>query len=78
MYFYSKESSRTEDNYKIYSHLGHEGICVYCGESFKSSSSKSKYCSQRCQNDAYIKILYIYKKKERTESVRETKSMRYM
>jgi uncharacterized CHY-type Zn-finger protein len=39
----------------MYSHLGYEGICAYCGESFKSSSSKAKYCSQRCQNDAYIK-----------------------
>lgn len=55
MYFYSKESSRIEDNYKMYSHLGYKGICAFCGDSFESSSSKAKYCSQRCQNDAYMK-----------------------
>lgn len=62
MYFYSKESSRIEDNYKMYSHLGHEGICAFCGDSFKSSSPKAKYCSQRCKNDAYMK-----RRKGRTE-----------
>jgi hypothetical protein len=51
---YSKEDSRIEDNYRMYSHLGYEGICVFCGEPFKSSSSKAKYCSLRCQNDAYM------------------------
>lgn len=55
MYFYSKELSRIEDNNKMYSHLGYEGICAFCGDPFKSSSSKAKYCSQRCKNDAYIK-----------------------
>lgn len=55
MYSYGKESSRIEDNYKIYSHLGYEGICAFCGEPFQSSSTKAKYCSQRCQNDAYMK-----------------------
>ena len=55
MYFYSKESSRIEDNCKIYSHLGYEGICAFCGDPFKSGSHKAKYCSQRCQNDAYMK-----------------------
>ena len=62
MHFYSKESSRIEDNYRMYSHLGYEGICAFCGESFKSSSPKAKYCSQRCQNDAYMK-----RRKERKE-----------
>lgn len=55
MYFYSKESSRIEDNYKIYSHLDYKGICTFCGEPFESSSPKAKYCSQRCKNDAYMK-----------------------
>mgnify|MGYP002507937463 FL=1 len=55
MYFYSKESSRIEDNYKTYSHLGYKGICAFCGDSFESSSPKAKYCSKRCQNDAYMK-----------------------
>lgn len=55
MYFYSKESSRIEDSYRMYSHLGHEGTCAFCGDPFKSSSPKAKYCSQRCQNDAYMK-----------------------
>ena len=62
MCFYSKESSRIEDNYRMYSHLGYEGICAFCGESFKSSSPKAKYCSRRCQNDAYMK-----RRKERKE-----------
>lgn len=48
MHFYNKESSRIEDNYKVYSHLGNEGICAFCGDSFNSSSCKAKYCSQRC------------------------------
>ena len=52
--FYSKEMSRIENAYRMYSHLGYEGICAFCGDAFKSSSSKAKYCSQRCQNDAYI------------------------
>lgn len=54
MYFYSKESTRIEDNHGMHSHLGHEGICAFCGDSFKSSSQNAKYCSQRCQNDAYM------------------------
>lgn len=53
--FYSKETSRIEDEYRMYSHLGYEGKCVFCGDTFKSSSPKAKYCSRRCQNDAYIK-----------------------
>lgn len=55
MYLYSKESSRIEDNYRMYLHLDHKGICAFCGDSFESSSPKAKYCSQRCQNDAYMK-----------------------
>lgn len=51
---YSKESSRIENAYRMYSHLGYEGICVFCGDTFKCSSPKAKYCSQRCQNDAYL------------------------
>ena len=52
---YSKESSRIEDDYRIYSGLRHVGTCVFCGDSFKCSSPKAKYFSQRCRNDAYIK-----------------------
>lgn len=52
MYLYSKESSRIEDNYRMYSHLDHKGICAFCGGSFKSSSPKAVYCSKRCKNDA--------------------------
>ncbi len=55
MYSYSKELSRIEDNRKMYSHLGHEGICAFCRDSFESSSPKAKYCSQRCRNDSYVK-----------------------
>ncbi len=51
---YNKESSRIEGNYRMYSYLGYEGICAFCGDSFKSSNPKAKYCSQRCQNDAYM------------------------
>ena len=55
MFFYSKESSRIENAYRMYSHLGYEGTCAFCGDAFKCSSPKAKYCSQRCQNDAYLK-----------------------
>lgn len=55
MFHYSKESSRIENAYRIYSHLGYKGICAFCGDAFQSSSSKAKYCSDRCRNDAYIK-----------------------
>lgn len=54
MNLYSKEASRIENAYRMYSHLGYEGICTFCGDTFKSSSPKAKYCSRRCQNDAYI------------------------
>lgn len=68
MYFYGKESSRIEDNYKVYSHLGNEVICVFCGDSFNSSSCKAKYCSQRCWNDAYMK-----RRKERKSLEKQNK-----
>lgn len=66
MFQYSKESSRIEDDYRMYSHLGHKGICAFCGDSFKSSSIKAKYCSARCRNDAYMQ-----RRKERKLSERE-------
>ena len=49
----------------MYSHLGHKGICAFCGDSFESSSNKAKYCSARCRNDAYIKRRKEYKAMEK-------------
>ena len=57
MYFYGKESSRIEDNYKVYSHLGNEGICAFCGDSFNSSSCKAKaYREKKVTNLGFANI----------------------
>ena len=65
MFHYSKESSRIENAYRIYSHLGYKGICAFCGDACQSSSSNAKYCSDRCRNDAYIKRRKHYKAMEK-------------
>lgn len=51
---YTKEQTRIEDNYRIYTGLYHQGKCQYCGDDFKSSYPLAKYCSQRCKNDAMM------------------------
>ena len=52
---YSKENTRIEDNYVIFTGFRYTGICVVCDDEYKSRSILSKYCSQRCKNDASIK-----------------------
>ena len=42
-----------EDTKKSYYSDSIEYICVHCGDSFQAIYI-SKYCSQRCANDAYI------------------------
>lgn len=51
---YTKSGSRIEDNYRMYSGLNYKGKCEYCGDIFRSRYPLSKYCSQRCKNDAYM------------------------
>ncbi len=58
---YSKEESRIENNYRMYTGLTCNGVCEYCGDSFKSRSPLAKYCSDRCRNDAYLKRRKIRK-----------------
>lgn len=65
LYLYSKETSRIENANRMYSHLRYEGKCAFCGDAFKCSSSKAKYCSDRCRNDAYIKRRKHYKAMEK-------------
>jgi hypothetical protein len=64
---YSKENSRIENQYRLYSHCGVSGKCVVCGDDFKSSRSDKKYCSVRCANDAYI-----LKRRNKTEQKRQS------
>lgn len=52
---YSKENTRIEDAYRVYTDLFHTGHCEICGDEFHSRSKQSRYCSQRCKNDANIK-----------------------
>lgn len=52
---YSKEATRIENNYRIYSELTDELKCWECGDIFRCRSPKARYCSQRCANDAAIK-----------------------
>lgn len=52
---YSKANSRIERHYRnAHKILDHSGICVFCGDSFKSAYPLSKYCSGRCKNDRQI------------------------
>lgn len=44
----------------------HKIICDFCGKVFYARSSKAKYCSYRCTNDAYIA-----RQKQRKELERE-------
>jgi len=52
---YSKENTRIETNYKVFTGLTNSGKCFVCGDAFKSRSILAKYCSQRCKNDIQIK-----------------------
>ena len=51
---YTKEATRIENNYKVFTGLTHKGNCIYCGDEFMSRSIAAKYCSQRCKNDKQI------------------------
>jgi len=50
---YSKESTRIENRYSS-DIFFHTGICAVCGDKFKCRNTLTKYCSQRCTNDAQI------------------------
>jgi len=58
---YSKENTRIENNYVIYTGFRHVGNCIVCDDEYKSRSIVSKYCSTRCKNDLAIK-----RRKEKT------------
>lgn len=62
---YTKEESRIENYYSVYSGLTHCGVCKYCGDSFKTRSPHAKYCSARCKNDAYLQRRKMQKNFER-------------
>lgn len=51
---YTKSDTRIDYVGRKWTGLTHEGICAYCGDSFKSQYPLARYCSQRCQNDAYM------------------------
>jgi endogenous inhibitor of DNA gyrase (YacG/DUF329 family) len=63
---YSKEDTRIENAYRVYTGLTYNGICVYCRDTFKSRSIAAKYCSQRCRNDVQIerRAEIAFKKRE--------------
>ena len=55
---YDKKGSRIDDGFRS-SYSAHARCyvrkCVVCGDEFKSCiNERSKYCSARCANDAYI------------------------
>lgn len=52
---YSKEATRIESAWRVYKILTHEGRCAVCGDTFKSRSPMTRFCSQRCKNDAAIR-----------------------
>jgi endogenous inhibitor of DNA gyrase (YacG/DUF329 family) len=62
---YSKESTRIENDYRVFTGLRYTGKCIFCGDEFKSRSIFAKYCSQRCKNDKQIErraeIVFIKK-----------------
>ena len=51
----SKENTRIENNYVIFTGYRYAGNCIVCNDDYKSRSIVSKYCSSRCKNDAAIK-----------------------
>ena len=51
---YTKESTRIENEYRVFTGLTHKGKCLHCEGDFKSRSILAKYCSQRCKNDVSI------------------------
>ena len=51
---YNKENTRVDNGYSHHTRR-YVRDCVVCGDEFRSCSQKrSKYCSARCANDAYI------------------------
>lgn len=66
MKLYTKENTRIEDDYRVFTGLTFEGKCRFCQGEFKSRSTASKYCSQRCKND-----MSIQKKKEAMTNIKK-------
>lgn len=64
---YTKETTRIENQSRVFTGLNYTFKCNKCGDEFKSRSLKSKYCSTRCKND-----IQIYQRALRAAKKRET------
>ena len=52
---YNKQITRVDKSITpIMATIYYDKACAFCGDAFKASRPRGKYCSQRCANDAYI------------------------